>query len=216
MDPFRLCIAVGPLAVYFLILGFINLRRRPFLTTGATDLAAIGAAVTGLVVVGPMDLFMPEAAAMRFGSYVWLMLLAFYGLGVSLAVLLSRPRLVIYNISADELRPILADLVPTLDSDARWAGDSLALPHLGIQFHLECFVAMRNISLVAGGERQSFEGWRRFEAALSEHLAESRVAFNPRGVSQLGFAMIMLVACLVQCIGDPQALAQGMREMLRF
>ena len=54
-----------------------------------------------------------------------------------LVLLVLRPRLVIYNISVDQLRPILAELVEQLDSEARWAGDSLALPALGVQLHLD-------------------------------------------------------------------------------
>lgn len=216
MDPFRLCIALLPLALYCLLLGSINLRRRPTLTTGPRDLAILAAALTGLVVVGPMELFLPEAAASRFGSYVWLLMLTFYGLAVSFAVLLSRPKLVIYNITVDELRPILAELVPTLDSEARWAGDSLALPQLGVQLHLDSFTGMRNVSLVATSQRQDFDGWRRLEKALADRLREARVQFNPRGASLVTCGVLLIVTCLVQTLSDPQALAQGMHNMLRW
>ena len=37
MDPFRVCLALGPVAVYVLLLGALNLSRRPFtVTTDAT------------------------------------------------------------------------------------------------------------------------------------------------------------------------------------
>ena len=65
MDSFRLCLALGPLAIYLLLLGAINLSRRPFLVTGARDLAALGVAVAGLVVVGPIELLLPEDANAR-------------------------------------------------------------------------------------------------------------------------------------------------------
>ena len=35
VDPFRLAIALVPLAAYVLLLGLVNLRRRPFLTRAA-------------------------------------------------------------------------------------------------------------------------------------------------------------------------------------
>ena len=37
MDPFRLCVALGPVAVYVLLLGALNLSRRAFLVTGTRD-----------------------------------------------------------------------------------------------------------------------------------------------------------------------------------
>ena len=125
-DPLRLAIAIVPLVAYGLVLGILNARRRPFLTTGGADLAALGVALTGLVLIGPIELFRPEEATTEFGSYVLLFLLALYWLGLWLTILLSRPRLVIYNISDAELRPVLAETARTIDSQARWAGDSLA------------------------------------------------------------------------------------------
>ena len=65
-----------------------------------------------------MELFFPFESAVKLGSYVWLLLLALYVMCVVLWLLLLRPRLVIYNISADKLRPILADVVGQFDGDA--------------------------------------------------------------------------------------------------
>ena len=68
MDPLHLSIALSPLAVYFVLLGIINLSARPQLTTGARDTAALAVGLSGLVVVGPMELFLPERAAAQFGG----------------------------------------------------------------------------------------------------------------------------------------------------
>ena len=78
VDPFRLAIALVPVASYMLLLGLLNLRRRPFLTSGGCDLAALGVALSGLMFFGPMELFRPEAATRSFGNYIWLFLLLFY------------------------------------------------------------------------------------------------------------------------------------------
>src|SRR5215475_3700215 len=128
VDPFRLAIALVPVAAYVLLLGLLNLRRRPFLTSGGCDVAALGAALSGLMFVGPMELFRPEAATRSFGNYIWLFLLLFYWLWLLLLVLLSRPRLVIYNISAEELHPVLAEIAACPGIEPRWAGSQLSLP----------------------------------------------------------------------------------------
>jgi hypothetical protein len=216
IDPFRLCIALVPLAAYCLALGAAHWSKRPLVIHGARDAAALAAALTGLIVVGPLELFLPATAAMRFGGYVWLLLVAFYALLCSLAILLARPRLVIYNIAPDQLRPILAELVPDLDPQARWAGDSLAMPTLGVQLHLDALPATRTISLVASGEKQNLDGWRKLEKSLAAALREKTVPARPRGLGFLLAALLLIALCLIASARDPQALAQGMRDMLRL
>lgn len=216
MDPLHLCIALGPLAAYLLLLGVLNLSRRPFVTTGARDAAALGLAVMGFVLAGPMELFLPEAAANRFGGLVWVLLIAFYALCLTLLVLLMRPRLVIYNISMDQLRPIMANVVARLDDTARWAGESLVLPRLGVQLHIESFAAMRNIQLVSAGPKQSYNGWRQLEVALVPAIRESRSERNRYGFSLVFFSMVLLALITIGVINDPQAVYQTWHEMLRL
>src|SRR5438105_6368858 len=144
MDPLHLCIALGPLATYLLVLGVINLSRRPVLTTGARDAAALATAVSGLVVAGPMELFLVEEAAAAYGGWIWGLMVAAYALAVVLIILMLRPRLVIYNATLDQLRPVLAEAVARLDSEARWAGDSLVMPQLGVQLHIEAWPILKN------------------------------------------------------------------------
>ena len=119
------------------------------------------------MIVGPIELFAPLGAAQA-GPYVWLLLLALYAMCVVLALLLLRPRLVIYNISVDKLRPVLATLVEQLDTDARWAGDSLVLPGLGVQLYVDSFALFRSASLISAGGNQSHAGWRRLEMVAGQ------------------------------------------------
>ena len=216
MDPFRLCLALGPVAVYLLLLGGINLSRRAFMVSGTRDAAALGLAISGLVIVGPIELFFPEAAAISFKGYVWLLLLAFYALCLVLVLLLMRPRLVIYNISVDQLRSILGDLVEQLDAGARWAGDSLVLPSLGVQLHVEGVASMRNVSLVSVGREQDHAGWRRLELALAAALEEVQVARNPRGASFLSAGVLIILILVIAIARDPQAVARELFDMLRL
>ena len=70
------------MAIYLLLLGMINLSRRPLLVSGGRDAAALALAITGMVIVGPFELFLPQASVVRYGPYVWVMVLTFYGLCV--------------------------------------------------------------------------------------------------------------------------------------
>ncbi len=214
MDPFRLCLALGPAAVYLLLLGAVNLSRRPLLVSGARDAAALGLAVSGFVIVGPIELFFPDALAARLGPYLWLFFLGAYALCLATVLLLTKPRLVVYNISADQLRAIMAELVDRCDPGARWAGDSLALPSLGVQLHLDNVPVMRNVSLVAVGPNQNPQGWRRLEIALGAALGRVEVARNPRGLSLIGLGAFIAAALVWVIARDPQAVAQALLDML--
>ena len=215
-DPLRLAIALTPLAAYCLLLALVNARRRPFVTTGGCDLAALGAALSGLVLVGPIELFRPEAASAEFGGYVWLFLLALFWLWVWLAVLVARPRLVVYNISGEELRPVLAEAARQIDPQARWAGDSLALPTLGVSLYMETFEVMRNTSLKSSGGKQNLAGWKALSAELRNQLATLRVGRNPRALGFTLVALGLLAGSILPMLSDPEQVAQAVHEMLSF
>jgi hypothetical protein len=216
IDPFRLAIALVPLAAYVLLLAIVNARRRPFLTSGGSDLAALGAALSGLVFVGPLELFRPEAATREFGNYIWLALLVFYWLWVILVVLVSRPRLVVYNINVEELRPVLAEVAGRLDSEARWAGNHLTLPGLGVQLHLDSFDAMRNVSLVSSGGKQNVDGWRRLARELRGSLAPLRTKSNPRAIGLLLVSLVLFAASVSHMLYYPVELVQAMHEVFAY
>ena len=215
MEPLHLCIALGPVAVYFLLLGSINLSRRPFVTTGTRDAAALGIAIGGFVVAGPMELFLPESAAVRMGFWVWPTCLAFYILCLSLAVLLMRPRIVIYNVTVEQLRPSLADIVLRLDSEARWAGDSLVMPNLGVQLTVESQGIMKNVQLAAAGNEQSFQGWRLLESELAATLRPAKGTRNPYGMLFILAGMFLAATLILWLSSDPQRVALEWNEMLR-
>ncbi len=215
-DPLRLAIALVPLAAYCLVLGILNARRRPFLTSGGADLAALGAALTGLVLIGPIELFRPEKASAEFGSYVWLFLVVFYWLCLWLTALVARPRLVVYNISGDELRPILAETARIIDAQARWAGDSLSLPNLGVQLHVESFEIMRHVSLVASGEKQDLAGWQKLAGELFQRLEPLRVAPNPRALGIVLLAIALMSASIAHMLAHPQLVAQAVEEIFSY
>lgn len=216
MDPFRLCVALGPVAIYLLLVGTLNLFRRPFLVSGTRDTAVLGVAVSGLVLVGPVELLMPVAASIRFGPVVWALLIGLYFTVLAALLLFLRPRLVIYNIAREELRPILADLAIDLDEEARWAGDCLVLPSLGVQLYLECSGAFRNVSLVSAGGVQNHQGWATLEEALETALRRLEVARNSRGFSLLSAGIVLALILVFSVASDPQAAARSLIEMINL
>jgi hypothetical protein len=216
VDPFRLAIALVPVAAYALVLALVNARRRPFLTSGGSDLAALGVAISGLMFVGPLELFRPEAATREFGNYIWLFMLSLYWLGLVLVLLLARPRLVIYNTSSEELRPVLAQAAGRLDPEARWAGNHLTLPTLDVHLHLDSLDIMRNVSLVSSGSQQNIDGWRRLACELRRSLAAVRTRRSPRVIALLAVSLALLAVSVTQMLNRPEATLQAMNEVFAY
>ncbi|MFM7107161.1 MAG: hypothetical protein ACKOZU_00890, partial [Planctomycetaceae bacterium] len=113
--------ALVPPGLYLVAVAARHLRRRPTAVSGAADVALLAAALAGLVLVGPMELLQP--AGVR-GAWRTVLPLVLVALAAALALLATRPRLVIYNVSLEQIRPVVAQVAATLDPAARWAGET--------------------------------------------------------------------------------------------
>ncbi len=214
MDTFSACLALGPLAIYLLLLGAINLSSRPLVVSGTRELIAFGLAMAGLVIVGPMQLFMPQEAAAQFGTMAWALLATFYVLCLTLAVMVTRPRLVVYNTSLDQMLPLLVELARQLDHDSVGAGRALSLPQMRVHLVVENFAPMHNVSLVATGAAQSTAGWRRLEAALRASLRDVPVGGRTHGFWLAVCGLMILLVLAFGVADDPQTIARGLDRLL--
>lgn len=179
-----------PLGLYLVGLGIVHLRRRPQVIAGPWDIGLLVASVAGLVAVGPLAILQPV------GGSPWTVLVAATVVVplAMIAVVAARPRLVVYNVTLDQLRPVVAEVVNGLDPAARWAGETAALPSRGVQVHLDGRGAMRTVSVVAVGARTSAEGWSEFSRRLRQSLRSSRVRSSPWGVAFVGCGAVVLAA----------------------
>ena len=216
MDPLHFFIAIGPLAAYLLLVGFLNLRKRPFVTTGARDAAALGVGLSGFAIAGPMELFLPESANRWFPGGVWILLILMYILCLSLLVLLLRPRLVIYNGRQDDLRPRFANLFAELDPEARWAGDCVTLPSLKVQLSIESQGLTRTVQLVSAGPNQDPFGWKHLEKALLKDLKNLESAKSPIGYGLVLSSLLLTTATASWVMLKHQEVAASLAEMLRL
>ena len=126
---------------------------------------------------------------------------------------MRRPRLVIYNINAEELHPVLAEIAARLDSGARWAGNQLSLPRMGLQLHLDSLDMMRNVSLVSSGGRQNLDGWRRLASELGASLRTLKVRRNSRAVGFLLISLALMTASMTHLLLHQDAITQAMNEV---
>lgn len=216
VDPFRLLVALGPLAVYLFVIGLINAAKRPIVVSGVRDTIGLGLALAGLMIVGPLEMFMPQGATSLFGPFIWLLLISFYALIVTFILLNERPRIIVYNVPAEVLHPLVAQVAQSLDSDSRWAGDTLALPALGVELRLEVSTPLRNVSLVANGDRQSIVAWQVLRRSLRAALRPIRVPRNLNGFVLIATSLFVMAMLLWTSAANPDAVAQNLAQLLRL
>jgi hypothetical protein len=124
---------------------------------------------------------------------------------------------VIFNVTTEQLRPLLTDLVKKLDEGASSTGDSFLLPQVGLQFHIERYLPFYNVSLVAIGDRQSFSGWRRLRAELAAALAKVKPASRLPAFAFLAVGLVMLVSTIALAANmNRTQLQHEFRDLLRI
>ncbi len=214
IEPARLCIALGPLAVYFVVIGLVNLSRRPFVTTGTRDLLALAVGVSGFAVIGPIELLTSTSLVLALREIYWVLVLGLYASGWVLLTMYVRPRLVVYNVSEQELAAALEQAARQLDAQAHWAGQTLLLPTWQAQVALEPFSVLCNVSVVGVGEVPAPTFWRQLELALRRQLAGSRVVPSSYGLGMVVLAAMMLIVMGYQWISHSQAATQALLDMM--
>jgi hypothetical protein len=207
---------LGPLAVYLITVSFLNIRNRPSVISGAVDFTAMGIAIVGFVLIGPMELFFPNTAAMRLGSWVWLLLLVLYFLAVLLFALSGRPRLIIYNITTEQMRESLNSMAERLNLQINWAGDAMTIDQWDIEIHIDANESLRNVSLITGHKGPTWSAWRKFQTELKKTLRPIRGERNIRCVGLLTTGLILTIVVVWVAIHYPEQLVQSARRMFEY
>ncbi|QDT12849.1 hypothetical protein [Planctomycetes bacterium K23_9] len=215
IDPFSIMLALLPLIGYLLILGTVRMLGHALVTTGGRDIAALGVAVSGLFAIGPAELFFPNAAATVFGPLVWVALLIFYGLIVSLVALTSAPRLVAYGRSPEELyQPLLAAAQRIDPSAVAIDGHRVHLPAMGIHFRLDGFRDADHAQVLAFEPGIPLRIWSQLLAGFRDEVSKL-----PSPERRHGFMMLMAAGALIclllwQGISGHEQVVQGFRHWL--
>lgn len=213
-DPLRLIIAFCPLGAYLVVIGWINLTGRPWVASGGRDFLALWLGLSGLVMVGPISLFMPTWAVAEYGGYTWLLMLTLFALGVLFVLLMRGPRLVIYNTTIFRLVPALRQVAGDLDSQARWTDETLYLPNKRIHLILDENFGTRNVQLKPVGVNQDYGSWQELELALAGSLRDQTRSWNPYGLFLLGLGGLLLGMVAVRVVVQGGVYDAFVREIL--
>jgi len=181
----RIATVMVPVALYFLIVGLLNSRRRPQLLTGRRDFA--------LLVVALSPLFALPALS-YFG--VTLRTVAVAAGCVAAVVWLLAPRgktWVIYNLLPSEAAEIAAHVLRDAGVHFTPTRHGFEIP-AGGSVELSAFRMLRNVTVRLRGGDETLA--RRFEAGLEREVSAVRVETAPMAVAMLLVAVAMMVTPL--------------------
>ncbi len=171
MDYVRYAIALGPIGLYWVLIGYLYQRSHPMLINAAQDTLLFGLGVVGLMVVGPMELFFPNAAYSLLGGWTWFFLLCLYAFVVLFISLNRGPQWTLYGSNAEGLRGILNRVLEEQNIAHSWEDSILVVPELGIRAIVEPANATdRAAQLTRCGRSQDIVGWYRLEKLVTEKL----------------------------------------------
>lgn len=196
MDYLSYAIALAPLGIYWILTGYLYQRANPMLINAAQDSLLFGLGAVGLVLIGPMELFFPNAAYAILGAWTWLFLLLLYGFIILFISLNRKPQWTLYGASSMGLRGILERVLEEEKIEHQWHGSILIVPELGIHAIVEpANLSDRAAQLSRCGRDQDISGWHRLERLVTAKLDRER---STRG----GFLWIVVgLAMLAASIG---------------
>lgn len=209
MEPVHFAIAATPVAVYLILVGALRLRNRPLITTGWRDTLTLGIAASGLVAIGPMQLFFPTLAAARWHGWVWLALFMLYLLTLVMVLLSCKPRMISYGLDQIQFRETLLAAAQQIDPTSAWNNDVLSIPSSGIQLASEPSGATRVHQVVHIGLLYNLQDWLKLERAFVALGSQATCPRSAAGWPFVIFGLLLLAFIMLPLISDPvDALAQ--------
>ncbi len=214
MPSIHFAIAAIPVAVYFILVGGLRLRTRPLVTTGWRDTLTLGIAASGLIAIGPMQLFFPAQAAARWHAWVWLALFVLYGMGLLMLLLSCKPRLIAYGMDGEQFIAALLNAAREIDDQAHWNGEVLTLPTAVMQLALEPSGTLRVHQVVHVGFLRNLQDWVRLERAF---VKEGNQVVCPRSNAGWPFViagLLLLTFAILPLVSDPDRALAQLKEFL--
>ncbi|WP_404309766.1 hypothetical protein [Neorhodopirellula lusitana] len=215
-EPFAALVAFTPLVIYLFVLAICRVSGRTLVWSGAADTGAVLLAISGLVIVGPIELFFPKATAYLLGAWVWLPLLFLYFLFGCLWIINSRTSIVVYGRTSEQLFPAVLKAAQSIDNTATGDPQTLQfhLPKAGVHLRLDAAPMHDCVKLIAFEPLLTAAFWSTLSVHLRHEVSEVAAPRPRRGWAALGLA-ILITAWLVEYVSnEPQLLVDGFREWL--
>lgn len=208
-------LALGPVAIYVMAIGWLLVRGRPTVIGGTRDTLSLALAMVGLIAIGPAELFFPQAAFHVLGPWVWVVMGLLYLFIVTYILLHRRPRIVVYGVTAEQLAGHVDALLQSIDAEPRWLGMTVESAKLGIQASIEP-AGMGQVShLVASRRAQQVESWIVLSRELARRLQSVPVPRDMAGWGWAAAGAALLVGLIISVWTNPDAISHGWHLLAR-
>jgi heme exporter protein D len=207
-------LVVGPMAIYFLVLGAMHLSGRIIVVSGGRDFAALALATAGLIAAGPVELFFPATAMTHFGLYIWLALAMLFLLSVLLIILNQRPQYVVYGANLTMLAEAVREAAKCQDEAATCQGEFIDLPSTGLMLRIDGSATGTACRITAISSRVYLRQWLQLRSDLQRQLQTKKSVGAVTGVAFLCASLLMLAGMLSTIVASPQAVATGFQQWL--
>jgi len=192
-----------PVAGYFGVLGVLNSRPRPQLLSGRTDFALLTGMLCPLLIIPALELIGSWALAPVLGGLTVLVLL-----GIP-----PRHNWVIYNLSADRARRLIAEALAGCGADWDEQGGWLKRRDGGrTRLEIDGFPLFRNVSVRLLGADDALA--KRFQGALSDRLASEDAETHPMAWAMMLVSAGMLAAPLALVAHRVPALVRLLTDLM--
>ena len=184
--PLRTASVVVPVALYFLVLGLLNSRKRPQVLTGRVDFALLILALSPLFLIPILNCVGPSPLALVISAAA---LIA--------AILILAPRgrtWVIYNIPAQDCADIVARALGRCGIESTPCPQGMLLPAHNATVRLSRFNFLRNVTVRLEGGSDQFAA--DFANAIAGGMGRVSAVTSPMAMGLLLVATGMLVAPL--------------------
>ncbi len=112
--PVQICLTLGPLATYFLVLGAWQSGRDAKVVPGGLDFALLALGVGGLVAFGPIGTVLIRLLFPGESVWAWLALPTTLALAALMWAPKMRRRVVVYNVSPEDLERVAREVADHL------------------------------------------------------------------------------------------------------
>lgn len=208
IDALRFAVALAPLGLYLLVLGMLRLRSKPTVLSGAMDIVLLGMGLSGMMIIGPLELFFPRAAYSILGNWVWLLLIGLYFFGLMLVALNLPPRIIVYGLDENALRCELQKILESNSIEHQWLEDVLVLPSLGMRVHVEAASSFDVSHIVSIGRSQNIAGWFAMERLLVNEMHRAPQITRTQGGFLIGAGLLLVLVTSILAYVDRLKLVQ--------
>jgi len=206
----KVLILIGPLAVYFMVLGLLNSQSTPRLVNARSDFLIL----TGAVLP---TLLAPAAWTLGRGSW-WILVPVFAVAGLAMRALLPRPNSgwVMYNLSAARAQVLVQRCLDELGWAYQAAGRVLTVPDRGLLLRFSGLPVLRNVTchLTFENPGGAADTVARLRGKLEAAFARQQLLPSPAGscLMLVGIGMMILPLWMMSRYSD--AIAQVVSRLL--